>query len=115
MCYGTPGLTLFTTIPFAPIRGMISKGTQLFVVAGSFLYLVTPTGSAINLGQFGPVDGRTNPVGLAYNETQLILVDGQEGYIYPFSNIASVGPQTAQDLLNQMFKGLGTIARQQGF
>ena len=115
VCYGTPGLSLFVTLPNAPIRQVIANGPYLYVIAASFLYLVTSSGSFINLGQFGALDGRTNPVSMAYNDHQLMWVDGEFGYLYDFSNVQPVPQQTIQPLLNNIQPGLGVIARQQGF
>jgi hypothetical protein len=115
VCYGTPGLTLFVTLPHSPLRGWAANGPNLFVVAGSFLYLVQPNGTFINLGQFGTVDGRTNPVSMAYNDQQLMFVDGKFGYLYDFSNIQAVSTATIQNILGNSLEGLGLIARQQGF
>jgi hypothetical protein len=115
VCYGTPGLELFITLPHAPIRGWVANGQSLYVIGGSFLYLVQPSGTFIELGQFGTIDGRTNPVEMAYNDQQLMLVDGEFGYLYQFSNVQAVPQTSIQNILGNMFPGLGLIARQQGF
>src|SRR3990167_1087598 len=52
--YPTPGVTTFTTVPDAPIRGLFEHNGRVFVVAGAGVYEIESTGTS----QFGAfVDG----------------------------------------------------------
>jgi hypothetical protein len=75
----TPGLTLQLTLPTNPIRGMVQDGTYAYVVAGSTLYLLSPNGGYCTLGTISTVTA--TPVSMAFNETQLCIVDGRYGYV----------------------------------
>jgi hypothetical protein len=76
---GMPGLTLFTTVGSGPIRGMHLMGGTLFVVSGMFLYQVNSNGTSTLLG--GQVTG-TNVVSMADNGTQVIIVNGVNGWVW---------------------------------
>lgn len=93
---GTPGLTVFCTLPQSPIRGMIPINQYLYVVADNGLYQVGTTGNFTLLSYFGS-PGRSSPVEMAYNPNQLIIVDGANGgWIYEFSTlIEQIVVQTA--------------------
>jgi hypothetical protein len=80
---GMPGLTLFATVGSGPIRGMHLMGGTLFVVSGMFLYQVNPNGTSTLLG--GQVTG-TNVVSMADNGTQVIIVNGVNGWIWSATN-----------------------------
>ena len=88
---GTPGLTLFVTLPSFPIRGMIEANQYLYVVAANNVYQVGSTGGYILLGSINTTDttysSKTGPVSMAINETQIMIVDGQSGYVMNYNLI----------------------------
>lgn len=88
---GTPGLTLWVTLPGSPIRGWKEAGQYLYVVAGSVLYQVNQIGGYIALGNLsGGVS--SGPVSMEINETQVMIVDGVSGYVVDYSLIDSGNP-----------------------
>jgi hypothetical protein len=74
--YPTPGTTLLGTMPNnGPIRGMkFCSNGQLYVVAGTAVYAVSPSWVGTLLG--GLATARTTPVSMAENGLQLVIVDG---------------------------------------
>jgi Phage stabilisation protein len=87
-----PGLTLFASLGSA-IRGAISVEGRCFVVAGSTLYEVSSAGTATSKGSLST---STGVVSMAYGISQLVLVDGPNGYVLTlatnvFAQITSAG------------------------
>lgn len=77
---GTPGLRLFATAGGGPIRGSFTTaGERCFVVSGDTLYELTSTGTATSRGTLNTAIGR---VSIAENGTQMMIVDGTNGYIF---------------------------------
>ena len=78
--YPTPGLTLLGTVGSGPIRGIkqTSAGT-IFVVSGSNVYQVNGPdwSTAGDIGGITP--GKTNPVSMADNGIDMVIVDGTIG------------------------------------
>lgn len=85
---GTPGTTVFCTLPTFPIRGWIEFDGFLYVVAANVFYQVSSTGGYIKLGVIGS-NGNT-PVSMCINETQLMIVDGSAGYTFPYAELTNV-------------------------
>ena len=75
----TPGTVLFANLGPQPVRGFIVVGTLLYVVAGNKFYSVTTLGVATERGTLNTTFGR---VSLSYNGTQIMLVDGTNGWTY---------------------------------
>lgn len=73
--YPTPGTVLHVTIGDGPIRGAINTGAKAYVVSGSEVYRLD---SQEMIGTIGSSSGR---IGMAYNGTQILVVDGAKGYI----------------------------------
>jgi hypothetical protein len=73
--YGTPGLTPFGTVGVGPIRGMAVMGTTLYVVSGDRLYSVNSAGSGTDLGKIAGRERTGEPVTMADNGTQLVVVN----------------------------------------
>lgn len=76
-----PGLSLFSGIDGLPIRGAVSVGGALYVVAGSTLYSISATGAETPLGT---VMGNL-PVRMAGNGAQVAIATGADtniGYVY---------------------------------
>lgn len=80
---GTPGITTFSTCGSGPVRGMVTMGGVLYVVSGDSLYSVSSLGVATNLGT--GIAG-TSPVTMADNGTQIVITNGQYGWIYDATN-----------------------------
>lgn len=71
-----PGLTLYVNAG-AEIRGMFEADSRCFVVAGSSLYELA--GGALTL--IGGLLTSSGPVDAAWGTTQLVVVDGANGYV----------------------------------
>jgi len=95
--YGTPGLTLFSDLG-GPLRGGIALylpqfgGTYIYAVVGNIFYSINANGTIINGGN---IFNATGPVFFAWNGTQLMFVDGANGWIFvpgsvPLQQIVSV-------------------------
>jgi len=81
VAYGTPGLKLFANFGNNPARGMWwweSKST-LFIVVYNKLYEVFSDGAFVVVGELNSTSGN---VSMADNGLQLIIVDGQNAYIF---------------------------------
>ncbi len=76
--YGTPGLSLFTTLGTSPGRGLFANDFRLFAVAGNTYYEIFQDGSTHNRGTLA---GGTTPVTFFPNGNQVFLVTGQQGYL----------------------------------
>lgn len=79
-----PGLVLFAALG-AEIRGAIEIGSRCFVVAGSSLYELSSAGVATNRGTLAT---STGSVGMAWGTTQLVIVDGANGYVLTLASNA---------------------------
>jgi hypothetical protein len=75
-----PGLSLYATAGTGPCRGGISStANRLFFVSGSGFYEVFTDGSTTLHGSLNTFN---NQVSLAENSTQIIVVDGVDGWIF---------------------------------
>ena len=86
---GTPGYDLFATAGTGPIRNCISSTSgRAFVVSGDTFYEIDALGVATNRGTLNSSVGRVN---FAESGTQIMLVDGTNGYIFTLAtNVLSV-------------------------
>lgn len=75
----TPGLTLFANLGVNPVRGQLRVGDLLYVVTAGTFYEVNSAGTATARGTIGTTTGY---VSMATNGTQIMLVDGTNGYVY---------------------------------
>lgn len=84
---GTAGLRLFSTIGTGAIRGgMATKNKgRAFVVSGNEFYEVDRNGNGTLRGELLSFVGQ---VSMSENPTQIIIVDGQDGYIFTKSTNA---------------------------
>ena len=87
-----PGYSLFSNLG-AVIRGRQFTNDRAFFVAGSILYELTSTGVMTSRGTLSTATGY---VEMEYGVTQLVLVDGANGYVLTlatnvFSKITSSG------------------------
>jgi hypothetical protein len=80
--FGAPGLTQFAACGPGPIRGMHVMGGMLYVLSGGTLYSVDASGTATVLG--GTVGG-SGIVCMTDNGSQLMILNGVNGYIYSAS------------------------------
>src|ERR1700752_1456411 len=74
---GRPGLTLFTTLPPSPIRGIWIGEARMFVVAGASVYEVFSNGTYTS---HGTVANDGNPAQIFPNGNQIAIVSG--GFLY---------------------------------
>ncbi len=81
VAYGTPGETLFLDLGATPFRGGIEfePGNVAYVVHRGILWEVNNASVATNRGMLNTSTGR---VSMAHNGTQIMMVDGTNGYIY---------------------------------
>lgn len=96
---GTPGLTLLITLPTFPIRGWCEAGTHLYVVASNVVYQVCRNGGYMVVGEIDSI--AATPVGMAINETQVMIVDGQGGYVFNYALIEDMNPGQVDTLIIQ--------------
>jgi hypothetical protein len=75
----TPGLTLFGSFGAEPVRGAETVGNLMYVVHRGTLYSVNNAAVKTSLGTLTTVTGR---VDMTNNGTELMLVDGTNGYIW---------------------------------
>ena len=76
----TPGLSLYATAGDGPGRGCISSTSgRAFVVSGSGFYEVFADGTTTLHGSLNTFN---NQVSIAENSTQIIVVDGSDGWIF---------------------------------
>jgi hypothetical protein len=76
---GCPGIEEFTTCGNGPVRGMHVMGGVLYVVSGQRLYSVSSLGAATDIG--GNITGH-DIVSMDDNGTELVIVSGENGYLY---------------------------------
>ena len=77
--YPTPGLLTFVNFGSSPIRGIYERGDVLYLVVSNTLYSLNNAGVYTNLGSLSTYSGR---VAFSDNGTQIMCVDGPNGYIY---------------------------------
>ncbi len=76
--YGTPGLVKQFALP-AEARSLLGTQINLYAVSGNTFYQITGAGTIVFSGVIGTNIGHAE---MAVNPTQVILVDGNAGYIY---------------------------------
>lgn len=100
--YGAPGTRPLAAAPFGPIRGLHAPtdGSSAIVVAGIHVYRLSP---AFELAAIGTIDALTDPVCIADNGTQAVIVTGSAGYI------VDLGSNTVKQIINDAFYGAGSV------
>lgn len=106
--YGTPGTEIFVNVGSTPVRGSYVFGTLLYIVQAGRLYSINNSGTIINRGTLNTTSGT---VSMSDNGTQLLIVDGTNGYTYTpgtttFAQITDVNFQngaTTCDFLGGFF------------
>jgi hypothetical protein len=77
--FGCPGVEEFASCGAGPVRGMHVMDGTLYVVSGQRLYSVSETGVATDIG--GNISG-ADIVSMDDNGTELVIVNGTNGYLY---------------------------------
>lgn len=80
-----PGLTLFSTLGTATVRGCIEKDGRAFAVCGNTLFEVMADGTSISRGLVGT---GASPVDMAFNINQLGVFDGVGGWYLDMDSLA---------------------------
>jgi hypothetical protein len=78
---GCPGISTFATAGAGPVRGAHLLGGILYVVSGPWLYSITNAATPVVTQLGGQISG-TGVVSMADNGTELVIVNGSNGYIY---------------------------------
>jgi hypothetical protein len=113
MLVPTPGLRLFSTMPTGnSVQGMLNANGTLYVVAGGRIYVAAPDGSALYVGAIG---NPTDPVGMAFNGTQLCIVDGYGGYIVNTAVLPGSGTSLTQITDPDFPNGVTQVAYLDGY
>jgi len=109
---GTPGLSLFTTLPNSPVRGLIQSANGTFVaVGGNTVYTVSTAGTATSIGTIGTTDG---VVRMADNGTQIMIVDGNRAYYSDLSTVTEITDLTTI-ITNNSYDGPEWCTAQDGY
>lgn len=103
--YGRPGYSTVFTFPTYPNRGCIQQGNESFWVAGNTVYVVDSLYVATALGTINTSSGR---VSMASNGTQVIIVDGVDGWLATSSTLTEI---TDVDFPN----GVRVVTQQDGY
>jgi hypothetical protein len=86
--YGTPGLDLLATLPKSPIRGALTgKDGYLYVVAYDTFYQVDLNGNYLSKGT---VSAKTSLVAMYENQTQIMIIAEDKGYIWNGSTLTQI-------------------------
>lgn len=76
----SPGIVDFATCGHGPIRAVHELNDTMYAVSGAYLYSVTSDGTSTNLG--GQIGGGTSRVSIDDNGDQIVITDGDHGYVY---------------------------------
>jgi hypothetical protein len=87
-----PGLTIFSRLGTGPINGLHVMAGILYAISGSQLFSINPNGLATLIGSTN-LGGAL--ISMADNETQLIMVDGNVGWVYQPAGLNQVLLDTA--------------------
>jgi hypothetical protein len=84
---GFPGLDLFVDFGDTPARGHleVQQNSKLYVVHRATLWEINNAGVAVSRGTLLTTTGA---VYMAHNGTQLMMVDGDEGYVFNVNTLA---------------------------
>lgn len=75
---GTPGLSLWGTLPTTPVRGLWAGEDRLFAAGGGKLYELASNGTPTELGDIADDGG---PVQIFPNGNQLLIISGGQAYV----------------------------------
>jgi hypothetical protein len=85
--YGMPGLVLRATLNAGPTRGCIQSGGYWYFVSDNSIYRLSTSYQVEYCGGIGTYGTR---VGLATNGTEVLLVDGQAGYLITGTSVSII-------------------------
>ena len=85
--FGTPGSSVFTTLPESPVRGMCIANGRVFAVGGTKLCEVFSNGTNTVQGSVAS-DGK--PVSMAVSNIQVLIVSAGRAYCYTLATNALV-------------------------
>ena len=114
--YGTPGLQAQFTIGSAsiPLRGMAGTETALYVVIYNQFYAVNPVNGLILAS--GTLNTFSGNVSIAVSPTQVVIVDGNTGYLFTIATntFALISPWQATGAQTVTFVSGFFVAEQPG-
>ena len=90
-----PGLKVFARAGKGPINGLHAMAGLLYMVSGGELFSVNAQGLATSLG----VTTLGGTISMADNGTQLVMVDGEVGWVYQVGGLNQVLTDTAYGYL----------------
>ena len=105
--FRTAGLGAFTSVGASPPRGLYDINNLIYLVAGNTLYEVNNAGVSTMRGTLNTSSGR---VDMFDNGSQILIVDGTNGYIYTIATTT-----LAQIVSGNFPNGATTAAFQAGF
>jgi hypothetical protein len=111
---GTPGLTLFATLPTSPVRAVWAGTGRLFAVGGTHVYEVSSAGAIMtDFGAMAGSGGGTTPCRFESNGDQLLVMDPTVGSLGGglTGAVFYVNPAGSMDLV---FNG-GSLSYMDGF
>lgn len=103
---GTPGLEEMLDLGEGPVRALYVKGDYLYAVHGSSFYRIDGQWNATVKGSIVSSAGRCFIVD---NGTQIMTVDGTDGYIY------TIATDTFEPITDDAFPGATSVSWQDGF
>ena len=108
VAYGRFGRDLFLNVGAAPLRGgwWITRGILGYIVSGAALYSFNNAGVTTQIGTLNTTSGR---VSMTDNGTQLMIVDGTNGYIYSTVSTAGLTPQSISSITIDATGTIGTM------
>lgn len=93
-----PGLKFNQTLNVGPVRGSLIHAGNLYIVSGTSVFKLDTNDVAISIGTISTSSGM---VGMASSGTQLVIVDGQDGWVWngsAFTQITDVDFVNAQQV-----------------
>jgi hypothetical protein len=105
--YPTPGLLTFANLGLNPSRGTYERGDVAYIVNGLTLYSLNNAGVSTAIGTLDATS--SGQVYFADNGTQIMLVDGLNGYIYNVDTLAFT------KITDPDFPGAASVAFSDGF
>ena len=104
--YPTPGLSLFASFGAEPVRGWWQVGTLIYAVVRNNVYSLNNAGTRTLLGSINSTTGR---VDLSDNGQEVIIVDGQDGWIY------DIAGATLTEITDADWPGANTVTFLAGY
>ena len=86
VAYGTPGLVKLFTLATV-VRGILGTSSKLYAVSAGTFYQLSAAGATL---YSAPVNSVYGYVSMAVNPSQVLIVDGVNGYIYSSGVLAAI-------------------------